>query len=331
MLDLSVIVPIYNTPIVALERCFESIFSLEGCAYEVLLIDDGSMEPVGEFCKAFSEGNPQFRYFYEENGGVSSARNMGIVQAKGRYITFLDADDFLLGQPLVQYLQRGSSADVVVFDMLLSQRGSDTVWNAFPVQEGVISREQMLFQLITASSISGPCAKLYKRELVEDILFNTEFISGEDWMFVCDCVQKAQNFYYCSQPSYRYFRAEATGQRRVMKFPDKMLDNQLARYYRKQKFLEAQCWTEHTAQQVGSLASIELIENLFNLSAQLLLAKQYTTDRKKKIRAAVAEAGKALIAPVQKKTQLKLWVLTSFQIGLYPLACLRAVYLKLKG
>ena len=331
MLDLSVIVPVYNTPIAALERCFQSILSLEGCGFEVLLIDDGSAAPVGDFCKAFSDSNPQFRYFYKENGGVSSARNMGIAQAQGRYITFLDADDFLLGQPLSQQVSEEDGADIIVFDMLLSQRGSDTLWRAFPVQEGALTREQMLFQLMTASSISGPCAKLYKRELVTNIRFDTDFISGEDWMFVCDCVQEAKRFRYCAQPSYRYFRAETTGQSRVTRFPDKMLNNQLARYDRKKQLLEAQRWTEHTAQQIHSLAAGELIENLFNLSAQLLLAKQYTAERKEKIRAAVTEAGKALMAPVQKKTQLKLWVLTSFQAALYPLACMRAMYLKLKG
>lgn len=333
MPDLSVIIPIYNTPLDKLDRCFRSLCSLEGCAFEALLIDDGSAVLVGEYCRKYAAENPAFRYIFKENGGVSSARNRGIAEANGRYITFLDADDSIMGEPLVQCLPKAEGPDMIVFDILLTQRGSNGVWHGFDRKTGVVTREQMLYQLITTASISGPCAKLYKTQIIRDrkLCFDAEFISGEDWMFVSDCILAMESFCYCAQTSYQYFREESTGQSRMVRFPDRMLSNQLARFARKQQLIAAEQWTEHTQEQILSLAAVELIENLFNSAAELWLEKQYTPERKRKILCAVTEAGTLLAGQVPKKTKLKLWVLTRCTAVLGFLAQLRSLYLKGKS
>lgn len=332
MPDLSVIIPIYNTPLDKLERGFLSVLSLEGCSFEVLLIDDGSQTSVGDFCKDFADKHPAFRYIYKENGGVSSARNLGLDQAQGRYVTFMDADDTLLGGPLVRCLPESDGPDMIVFDMGLSQRGSNTVWHAFNLPGGSITRQQFLYQLFTSSSISGPCAKLYKSQILQQrqIRFDTEFIAGEDWMFVCDCALQMETFYYCDQTSYLYFREDSSGQSRLVRYPDKVLDNQLIRHARKQEVVAQQQWTEYKSEQILSLSAVELIEGLFNSACDLWLSKQYNSQRKERIRSAVAEASVFLSDSIPKKTKLKLFVLTRFPVGLWPLALLRALYLKKK-
>lgn len=332
MPDLSVIIPIYNTPLDMLQRCFQSVLSLKGCDFEALLIDDGSKEAVGDYCKAYAAENPEFRYIRKENGGASSARNLGIAEAAGRYLTFLDADDILIGEPLKENLPEAEGPDMIIFDMLLTQRGTDSVWYGFDCPSGPISRQQFLYQLFTASSISGPCAKLYKTELLrkENLSFDTTFISGEDWMFVCDCGLLTENIAYCKETSYQYFREDSTGLSRTVRFPDKMLQNQLARYERKRRLISTENWTDYAPADILSLSAVELIENLFNSAADLLLAKQYTRERKTLIRDAVAQAGTLLAPPTPKKTLLKHKVLTAFPILLWPLALLRALYLKQK-
>lgn len=332
MLDLSIIIPIYNTALDMLTRCFQSVLALDGCTYEVLLIDDGSKSGVGDFCKGFAEKHPAFQYYYKENGGVSSARNLGLSLAKGRYVTFVDADDVIYADVLQKHLPVDDSWELVLFDMVLTQRGSDSVWHAFDMPEGTLDRQQVLYQLITASSISGPVAKLYQTAKIQQasIQFDACFISGEDWMFVCDYVMQANRFLYCRQPVYRYFRESSTGLSRMVRFPDTMLHNQLARYARKQQMLQSCCWDHYDPVQIASLAAGELIENLFNSAADLLLTKQYTKGRKEQIRNAIAVAGKQLLSQTSKKTKLKLWVLTSCPTAMWSLAHLRAFYLRHK-
>lgn len=332
MLDLSIIIPIYNTPIEDLSRCFASILPLEQLSYEVLLIDDGSAAQVGDFCKAFVSQHQFFQYHYKENGGVSSARNLGLSLASGKYLTFVDADDVICADTLSVHFPTDSTPDLVLFDMILTQLEKDSMWYAFDLPEGTLSQEQVLYQLLTASSISGPVAKLYLTARIREanLCFDTRFIAGEDWMFVCDYTTRSRDFLYCRKPSYRYFRDNSTGQGRMIRFPDTMLHNQLARYARKQELLDNFSWKSCDPVQISSLAAAELIENLFNSAAVLLLAKQYTRERKETIRSAVIDAGKQLLPHTSKKTRLKLWVIKSCPILLHALALLRALYLKFK-
>jgi hypothetical protein len=109
-----------------------------------------------------------------------------------------------------------------------------------------------------------------------------------------------------------------------------MLHNQLARYARKQQMITGCHWYQHDPARIASLAAAELIENLFNSAADLLLTKQYTKERKESIRTAVAAAGAQLTGSVSKKTRGKLLVLTRFPAALFVLAKLRAVYLRCK-
>ena len=90
----SVIVPIYNAED-TLDYCVKSILSQTFEDYELLLVDDGSTDNSGKKCDDYQNENYRVRAFHKENGGVSSARNFGIEQAVGDYITFVDSDDYI--------------------------------------------------------------------------------------------------------------------------------------------------------------------------------------------------------------------------------------------
>ena len=91
---ISVIVPVYNAE-KYLQRCVDSILKQSFTDFEVLLIDDGSHDRSGELCDEYGEKDNRVRVFHKENGGVSSARNVGLDNASGEYISFVDADDYL--------------------------------------------------------------------------------------------------------------------------------------------------------------------------------------------------------------------------------------------
>lgn len=91
---ISVVVPVYNTK-EYLERCVKSLLAQTYTDMEIILVDDGSTDGSGEICDRFAAGEQRIRVFHKENGGSSSARNLGIDNAKGDYIGFVDSDDYV--------------------------------------------------------------------------------------------------------------------------------------------------------------------------------------------------------------------------------------------
>ena len=103
MMDLiSIIVPVYNTE-KYLDRCIQSILSQTYTDFELLLIDDGSTDSSGVICDKYAEQDSRVRVFHKENGGVSSARNIGLDNANGVWITFCDSDDWVYPYWLENY------------------------------------------------------------------------------------------------------------------------------------------------------------------------------------------------------------------------------------
>ena len=91
---ISIIVPIYNVE-KYLRQCLDSIQNQTYQNFECLLINDGSPDNSADICREYVEKDSRFRYFEKENGGLSDARNHGIRQSKGSYLTFVDSDDWL--------------------------------------------------------------------------------------------------------------------------------------------------------------------------------------------------------------------------------------------
>lgn len=94
---ISVIVPVYNVE-KYLRRCVDSILAQTFTDFELLLIDDGSKDKSGEICDEYAKTDNRVKVFHKENGGVSSARNLGLDNAKGEWICFCDADDWVLSE-----------------------------------------------------------------------------------------------------------------------------------------------------------------------------------------------------------------------------------------
>lgn len=90
----SVIIPVYNTE-KYLSRCIESVLKQTYTNFELLLIEDGSPDNCGEICDCYARLDSRIKVFHKSNGGVSSARNMGLDNAKGNYICFIDSDDYV--------------------------------------------------------------------------------------------------------------------------------------------------------------------------------------------------------------------------------------------
>ena len=106
---ISVIVPVYNVE-KYIERCVESVLAQTHKEFELILVDDGSTDLSGEICEKLKTKDNRIRVFHQENKGLSAARNKGLIEAAGEYITYIDSDDYVdafylevLHQNAVQY------------------------------------------------------------------------------------------------------------------------------------------------------------------------------------------------------------------------------------
>ena len=141
-LKVSIIVPIYNAQ-KTLERCIESILNQDFSDFELLLIDDGSKDDSGKICDVYAKKDHRVRVIHKENSGVSASRNLALQEAKGEYLQFLDADDWITPNAtrlLVESLEQ-NHCDMVIADFYrvikerLSHKGSID-------EDGVLSREE---------------------------------------------------------------------------------------------------------------------------------------------------------------------------------------------
>lgn len=122
----SIIVPVYNAE-ETLRRCIESVLNQGFTDFELLLVDDGSTDSSAGICREYENGDRRVRVIHKENTGVSDTRNLGLSEARGTFVQFLDSDDWITpdATSLMVRAARDSGADMVIADFTGS---SGTGW-----------------------------------------------------------------------------------------------------------------------------------------------------------------------------------------------------------
>lgn len=178
---ISVIVPVYNTE-KYLHRCIDSVLAQTFPDFELLLIDDGSTDSSGAICDEYAAKDGRVRVFHKENGGVSSARNLGLDNAQGEWITFVDSDDYLESQ----YLQRFdiNNANVDFHCAHIQVEGWDE-WQSIPLKDKIWD-DFPKFLTENLRRLNFPFAKLFRLSIIrrENIRFDVQIRYGEDTLFV---------------------------------------------------------------------------------------------------------------------------------------------------
>lgn len=206
--EVSVIVPVYNSG-KTLGECIESILKQRLCDFEVLLIDDDSKDDSLRIAKKWEGKDSRIRVYSKENGGPSSARNCGIKNAAGRYLVFVDSDDWI--------------PEDYIFNMLEVQKtyGADA-WPVSAVKfcnsmpKGRESRGKSRTEILDGNevlklnrkvSLNSPCNKLYDRQLIQKngILFREDVWLGEDLLFNIDYLYACNINKFVILPDNIYF------------------------------------------------------------------------------------------------------------------------------
>lgn len=177
-MKISVIIPCYNQSSFLNDTC-NSIIKQTYKNWECLIIDDGSTDNCKKVSQKICDKDDRFKYIYKENGGLSSARNLGLDNAKGDYIQFLDSDDLV--EPLKFEKSLKTEKDLIISNFKMLE--NNTITDPFCNLEGqVFSFESLLLNWDNKFSIPIHCG-LFKTSIISDIRFNKDLKAKEDWLF----------------------------------------------------------------------------------------------------------------------------------------------------
>ena len=178
--SVSIIVPVYNTA-KYLCRCLDSILQQSFNDFEVLLVDDGSTDGSVKICDEYAAKDSRVRVFHKVNEGVSSARNMGLDNAVGEWVTFVDSDDELSVEGLrLDYNQLG---DVdLILTAYCGKKGDAFELNVVE-REGGHDFKTFLSENLNCGVFSVVCGKFFRREKIGNLRFDVAMKIGEDTLF----------------------------------------------------------------------------------------------------------------------------------------------------
>lgn len=173
------ILPVYNAEN-TLRRCLDSILKQTYCDYEVIIVDDGSIDNSGKICDSYSLNDNRFRVVHKENAGVASARQLGVSLASGEYVIHIDSDDWIESNMLSDMMNEIGDADILVSDYYYNTKHGQT----YVRQVDCTTSEELLEKIIKGEVFGSLWHKLIRRNLYQNIEFNTDLTFCEDQLLL---------------------------------------------------------------------------------------------------------------------------------------------------
>lgn len=203
---ISIIVPAYNAA-EYISRCIESIIRQTESDFEILIVDDGSTDSTGQICKEFQACDSRVRYFYQNNCGVARARNLGLKNARGKYITFADADDWLEKDSFkicLGYLQN-SHADILKFGYYIDHENGECTSVSLDSPKLFFSDNCDILEFTDKTKYYAYVWNAFiNKEIIGDILFEDDLNWLEDQIFGYRCFLKSRSTLFVPDRLYHY-------------------------------------------------------------------------------------------------------------------------------
>lgn len=214
----SIVIPVFNAAR-HLKKIMYSLLhqTLTNC--EFIFVNDGSTDDSREIIEEYQKLDSRVQLYNQENKGVSSARNKGIQLAKGEFIAFVDADDFIeLTQFEILYgLAQKNNIEIVIAQFYKEIGGITTKTKSkFPVDvvlDKAYINQHILPQFLQDSSLNSVCTKLYASQLIKEIEFPAGVALGEDGIFNLKAFNKAQSVLFTNFCGYHYIEVEGSATR----------------------------------------------------------------------------------------------------------------------
>lgn len=202
---ISVIIPAYNAQ-AYLRECLESVLAQSFSDWEAIIVDDGSTDSTREIAAGFTVRDSRFRLVSTPNGGLSSARNAGIAEARGQWLTYLDSDDTLYPDALARLMAATTeNVDIVVAGLSRDRDVAAVTDDSVEIMSGLTALERGLYQRGVTTSA---CAKLFSRMVADGITF-PDGLYYEDLLYCVETLRRSARvavigdvvYYYRDNPS----------------------------------------------------------------------------------------------------------------------------------
>lgn len=211
---ISIVVPVYNAN-TYLNRCIDSLLRQDYPSYDVILVNDGSTDNSLQICREYERKNAGISVIDQENAGPNGARLTGIKASKSEYIAFVDADDWIEAEYLTGMLEGSAGADIIcgeltrIMDHEEYREKNEIAPGVYETEE---ERKQVCEDMLYNDETEGfgilpyACAKLYRRELLEEILegVDARITDGEDMACICALLLRAGKIAVTRYDGYRY-------------------------------------------------------------------------------------------------------------------------------
>lgn len=224
-IELSIIIPVYNAE-KYIGRCIQSILDSTEDRFEVIAINDGSKDASLQICQELASRDPRLQVYSKQNGGVSSARNVGLDKATGRYITFCDADDYYEEGAITQLINTITSSDydLLFFQFYLRPQNSPQKLYTAP---GLIQTQQVkvtyikdnFWDLLNNGMINSSWNRVFERKRIEklQLRFRTDMTISEDGLFNVKYLRdldETSKILYIATPFYNYMSNDGQATRK---------------------------------------------------------------------------------------------------------------------
>lgn len=211
MCEISILVPVYNVE-KYISKCIKSILEQSFKNFELILVNDGSTDKSLDICKKFELIDSRIRIINKKNGGLSSARNTGIENAKGKYIIFIDGDDYIHYQ-MIELLYKGATicnADISMCDFLKVKEDQTINMKDLNYKHNdniIYSSQEALNKLYTSENVKFiiACNKLYKKSLFNNLRYDIGKIH-EDEFIIHKLLFKSKKICYIPKKLYYYLQ-----------------------------------------------------------------------------------------------------------------------------
>lgn len=203
--QISIIIPVYNSENY-LRECLDSITKQTFTDFEVLLINDGSTDKSGIICDEYAAKDSRFKVFHKENGGVSSARNLGLHNAKGEWITFVDSDDLIEEDALKNFILTNSDQiDFFLFGVKKLIDEKEVTFFYFE-NDQVFSVLEFINKYPLCQYFAEPWSKFFKSSIIKinNITFDESLSWGEDSLFNVQYLKYCSNVKVLTENGYLY-------------------------------------------------------------------------------------------------------------------------------
>lgn len=210
---ISIIIPVYNK-VKYLERTLNSVLEQSFTNFELILVDDGSNDGSEKVCDRYALKDERVKVIHIPNGGVSNARNIGLDIAQGEYVQFVDSDDYLHPNMLVNLynIMKEYHPDIIVSGITKVNHAFEELVTNVPSLNGLINKLEMLESFAEEQKKTGlyGCVsnKFIKRQKIEEInlRFNPDIKLAEDLDFYLDLYNHIKNIYFENKSYYYYIQ-----------------------------------------------------------------------------------------------------------------------------